>query len=196
VIPPAKIDNSSVPAKLALRRYFLKRYHADRPPHVIDCCVGEGVLWGRLRKEFAVASYLPIDKKNIPGRLRVNDSARILELPGLRADVIDVDTYGLPWRHWIAIIRGMDRPTTVFLTIGRLFMAGGSRLSREEADALGLSFRKLKLPTSLSGRLCPLAIDRLLGLAPANGLRVIEAREVSGHHVQYVGVRLDLPVAS
>ena len=45
-----RTDNSDPRAKLELRRYFLRKYHPDDPPDVLDCCEGEGLLWRRLRR--------------------------------------------------------------------------------------------------------------------------------------------------
>lgn len=109
-------DNGNLKAKLDLRRYFLGKYHADAPPRVFDACQGSGVIWTRLRSEFAVASYWGVDMKLAKGRLAV-DSRRLLAA-GVPADVYDVDTWGSPWRHFEAILRTLKEAATVFLTLG------------------------------------------------------------------------------
>ena len=48
----AKTDNANLPAKLALRRYFLNKYHTSQKPLVFDACQGEGVLWETIRRSF------------------------------------------------------------------------------------------------------------------------------------------------
>ncbi len=77
----AKTDNSNLASKLALRRYFLDKYHADGPANVMDCCQGDGVIWRELRKQVSVASYWGIDKKAKKGRIKL-DSVRVLGQPG------------------------------------------------------------------------------------------------------------------
>jgi hypothetical protein len=94
----AKTDNHDPRAKLELRRYFLRKYHGDGLARVLDCCQGSGLLWGTLRQEFECESYWGLDLKRKPGRLSI-DSSRVLAQPGWPQDVIDIDTYGSPWKH-------------------------------------------------------------------------------------------------
>ena len=47
-----KTDNHSPGAKLLLRRHFLEKYHAAKPPRVLDCFQGSSLLWLRLGREF------------------------------------------------------------------------------------------------------------------------------------------------
>lgn len=187
-----KTDNHAPGAKLDLRRYFLETYHRSAPPRVIDCCAGGGVLWRQLRKEFAVANYWPLDVKPKKGRLKI-DSVRVLAQPGWRADIVDVDTYGVPWKHWAEIIRHGPTPLTVFLTIGSLNVAGGSVLSHQEADALGLSFERLKVPASFTSKLLrQLAAPYCLAECEVHGKRIVEATEAeSDGNARYLAIRLD-----
>src|ERR1700756_3921286 len=99
-----KTDNFNLEAKLELRRYFLRGYHQQDPPNVFDACQGDGVIWATLRGEFKVGFYLPVDLKPKKGTPRV-DSVRVLDQEGWTFDVIDVDTYGVPWKHWFAILK-------------------------------------------------------------------------------------------
>lgn len=91
-----KTDNKDPSAKLELRRYFLRKYHAGEPIHVLDCCQATGFLWRTLRQEFPIASYWGLDLKPKKGRLQI-DSTRVLEQNGWKQNVVDVDTYGSPW---------------------------------------------------------------------------------------------------
>ncbi len=120
-----KIDNSNLADKLGLRRYFLDRYHKGREIKVFDACQGRQVLWGILRKEYS-CRYWGVDTKKKKGRLKVN-SERVLAEAGWDFDVIDVDTYGQPWRHWESIIKNGSRDVTVFLTIGMVAVGGGRK---------------------------------------------------------------------
>lgn len=181
-------EHTSLDAKLELRRYFLRRYHHATPLTVIDCCQGSGRLWKVLRREFPVASYWGLDRLPTPGRLRVA-SERILAQPGWRASVVDVDTFGHPWRHWSALLVTVASPITVFLTIGRWTIP---KSSKAETDLLGLS-QLPSLPSVLSGRVSQrLATRAMLGQAAAYGRQIVEAQQTaSGPRMTYVGIRLE-----
>jgi len=137
-----KTDNSRLRTKLELRRYYLRKYHS-KPPRVFDACQGEGIIWEYLQQEFECQSYWGVDEKPALGRLKIN-SARVLGPPGWDFDVIDIDTYGSPWKHWIAMLPYILRPVTVFLTIGQITIGGMDPLTLK---ALGLEFPSLSLGT-------------------------------------------------
>ncbi len=136
-----KTDNSNLAAKLALRRHFLDRYHAEGAFTVFEACQGSGTLWATLAREYTFAAW-GVDLKKAPGRLQV-DSIRVLGITGLDADVIDVDTYGSPWKHWFALLPCIDRPVTVFLTEG-LVRIGGGNLDMLLRESMGLVFPSLE----------------------------------------------------
>lgn len=192
-------------AKLALRRHFLRAYHADGDIRVLDCCQAKGEIWGELRREFQVKSYWGVDKeKRLSGRL-VLDSARILQQSGLEQNVIDIDTYGSPWKHWFALLENAKTDLTVFLTFGRHKFGGG--FDSAMLDALGLRFHKLALPdgvaakvTTSRGILCCLAKAR------DHGFEIVDAREAEpisilpgeigkSRHARYFGIRIVRSVA-
>jgi len=180
-----KIDNSNLEAKLELRRHFLRKYHADDPPHVLDCCQGSGVLWEQLRKEFAVASYWGVDLKRRKGRLKL-DSARILAQPGWPQTVVDVDTYGSPWKHWEAMLPNIQQPTTVFLTIGQWQMG----TDRHILTALGL--RGITIPPGIARKLHGLSVSYCLARTCVYDIIIVEAVEaVSTGNARYIGLRLE-----
>lgn len=187
----AKTDNANLPAKLALRRYFLRKYHAT-PPRVLDCCQGSGVIWTALRKEFELAKYWGLDKKPKQGRLKI-DSARILAQPGWAFEVVDIDTYGLPWKHYQGLIKTARAPVTVFLTLGQTSIGGGNSLTEAEATALGISFSRLDLPTSFTAKMLrKLAVSYILHRCCSYGLGITEALEArSTGHARYFGVRIE-----
>lgn len=188
----AKCDNHNPTAKLDLRRYFLRKYHADDPPHVLDCCQGGGLMWNQLRREFAVASYWGVDLKPKKGRLKL-DSVRILQQPGWPQNVIDVDTYGSPWKHWEALQANITQPTTVFLTRGS---HSTEPLDKSEKKAIGLVFSR-EIPRAFwpKCQLMDFAIRHCV-TRTCGGIIVIEAVEaVSDGNARYLGVRLE-PVKS
>lgn len=183
----SKTDNHNPKAKLDLRRYFLNKYHASEPPRVFDCCQGGGVMWGTLQEEFLVANYWGVDLKQKKGRLKI-DSIRILQ-QGIGEDVIDIDTYGSPWKHWFAVIANFKNATTVFLTIGNqntTAMSPGSH-----GDKLIESFPP-STPDFLKAKYLR-ENDVILGLAKASQFATItEAIEaVSTGNARYIGVRLE-----
>ena len=181
----SKTDNADPRAKLELRRYFLRRHHAAGPINVLDCCQGGGVLWKRLREEVSVASYWGVDLKPKKGRLRL-DSVRILSQPGWPQNVIDVDTYGSPWKHWEALLPNLSQPTTVFLTIGQWQMGTDSKI----LEALGLG--GLRIPPGIAIRLHGIAVSYCLSRSYACSIIMVEAVEaVSSGNARYIGVRLE-----
>ena len=125
-----------------------------------------------------------MDVKPKAGRLKV-DSVRILCQPGWPQNVVDIDTYGSPWRHWLAMLPRVSRPMSVFLTVG-LGMLG---TSSEERAALGLA--DLPVPTEMMRRLHYRACEACLAVA-LDTCNVIEVREVTTTaRTRYYGVRLE-----
>jgi len=189
-----KTDNDNLPAKLAVRRYMLKRYHADGDIRVFDACQGSGVLWRELRKEFALSSYWGADMKKKSGRL-ARDSVELVAA-GLSENVLDVDTYGSPWGHWAAILATLRAPTTVFLTIGE----HGVRqrpLSQAEAKLLGIGRLYVKTPHKLRLRLARVMLEQMLARAELRGVTIVEAIEGErGTSARYLGLRLEPASAS
>jgi hypothetical protein len=186
----AKTDNHNLRAKLDLRRYFLRKYHSNEPARVLDCCQGSGVIWRQLRREFDIGSYWGVDVKPQAGRLKI-DSVRILQQPGWTQNVIDIDTYGSPWKHWAAMLSMVNGPVTVLLTIGR----GGPnriRLGREELCALGLPVRVHEMSGAITHRLVEMAISHVLAMTQQYGITILEAIEaISDGNARYIGVRLE-----
>lgn len=124
------------------------------------------------------------------------DSVRLLAQPGWRETVLDVDTYGSPFKHWLALLPNLSRPTTVFLTIGR----GGPqmvRLGREELKMLGITMPQIfKMSGAITHGLADLCISHALALSRDFGWTVIDAVEaVSDGNARYLGVRLEKTAA-
>lgn len=179
-------DNASLPSKIALRRWFLQKYHSDTPPVVIDCCQGDGVLWGRLRSDFAVAGYTGFDVKPRHGRLAI-DSARFLEAGGWHADVVDIDTYGHPWKHLDAINQTFRGDAlTLFLTFGTQAHSGGVNNPKIQA----LSGLRTPIPKSLQFKIESKFIEWTLPTVLLQWT-VVEARESPrSQRARYIGVRI------
>lgn len=186
-----KTDNHDPRAKLDLRRHFLSEYHADGKARVLDCCMGSGWIWGELRREYRVESYLGLDLKPKKGRLKI-DSARYLEAGGWNHDVIDIDTYGSPWRHWFAVARVASGSVTVFFTVGLIRMGGGGNMQAAERDALGIP---KSTPAGIIGGLHEHA-QRYCLAAALERFDVTESIEAESHgNARYIGVRLEIKKA-
>jgi hypothetical protein len=184
-----KTDNHDPSAKLALRRYFLAKYHADGCA-VLDCFQGSGLLWGVLRKEFQVNSYWGVDVKPKKGRLKI-DSARILAQPGWTQDVIDMDAYGSPWKHWEEFLRNCNHPATAFLTIGQLKTGTVGALSNKALEAMGLLPLASGLPKAFHVKLGEYSVGACLSMLFDFGKTCVEAVEaVSNGNCRYIGVRI------
>lgn len=192
-----KTDNHNLRAKLDLRRYFVSRYHVGEnadPIRVMDCCAGSGVLWEKLRREFAVEEYWALDKRPKPGRIKI-DSTRVLAQHGWSQNVIDCDVTSSPWKHWSAMLPNIFRPTTIFLTIGR----GGSgpvALGHDELRAMGITMPSLfKLSGAIVHNLAELSVRYSLARANDFGLRIVELVEAVAGESRFIGVRLE-PIAA
>ncbi len=193
-----KTDNTNLSGKLALRRYFLKKYHTGVPLHVLDCCQGEGEIWQSLRDEFPPDTYWGVDVKPRRGRLKI-DSVRILRQPGLPQNVIDIDTYGAPWSHFSSFVPNLHHPTTVFLTIGTRNIAHGNpsptNYSALEMKSIGLWYMLKRFPTGVRARLlvrcANLITSRVLTDTCAH-VTIVECAEVSlVQATRYIGIRLE-----
>ena len=181
-----KTDNHNPEAKLKLRRHFLKKYHADGTATVFDCCQGGGVMWDAIRRTHPVASYWGVDVKPKKGRLKI-DSVRVLQ-QGVSQNVIDIDTYGSPWKHWMAMLPKVTKPVTVFLTIGQISICG-SPLSNESRAVLGIG--NLHIPPAIGLKLNELAVEHCLYQGNLC-CKITEAVEVSSTgNARYIGVRLE-----
>lgn len=184
-----KTDNHNPAAKLELRRYFLSKYHGISQPSVFDCCQGSAKLWTKLQEEFAVGQYWGVDLKPKKGRLKI-DSVRILEQTGWMFDVIDVDTYGAPWKHFIWILKKASKPVTVFLTIGQNKMVGGfqGKPPKEITTILNIP---PSTPPTIAANLWDYGCRLLLAQALRYG-KITEAVEaVSDGNARYIGLRFE-----
>jgi hypothetical protein len=186
----SKTDNHDPIAKLALRRYFLEKYHNDGSARVLDCCMGSGLLWKSLRLDHPVAKYVGLDVKPKKGRLKI-DSVRYLDAGGWDHDVIDIDTYGSPWKHWFAVLAHVSQPTTVFLTIGQRVTGTVGSLAKECFDAMGLGGIRPRLPKGFHPKLAAVSTSYCLAKGCRFGIMECVESESHNRNVRYIGVRLD-----
>lgn len=189
-----KTDNHNLHTKLDLRRYFLRKYHSQQQPRVFDCCQGSGKIWSELRKDHPVGSYWGVDLKPKKGRIKI-DSERVLAQPGWAFDVIDVDAYGSPWDHWLAILEHTQHDVTVFLTVGLVRIGGGGILSNSQRRVLGID--GLKVPAGISGKLHELSAKYMLAKTGDHGITIQECIEAfPSANARYIGVRLSKQTGS
>jgi hypothetical protein len=182
-----KTDNTYMRHKLDIRRYFLKKYHEGNKPHVFDCCQGSGCLWTQLCQEYEIGNYWGVDLKPKKGRLKV-DSIKIVSQKGLDADIIDIDTYGLPWKHFLGLIPNIEKPTTIFLTIGQVKIMGGN-MGKIAMETLGLPN---KTPQSLAVKFFDKSIVYCCNIVAKYDIILIEVVEaVSDGNAKYYGLRLE-----
>jgi hypothetical protein len=183
-----QLDNTNFESKIVLREHFLEKYHKGTRPKVLDCCAGQQKIWKRLRSRYDV-DYLGCDTKVIPGTLHVDSAIYLNSGNGATFDVIDIDTYGCPFRHLEAAAPHVKKPTTFFVTYGH---NGMTTPQAAELKALGITF---KAPQSL----VRMASTELLGELLASLLlpNVIEyAAETEGGKgrattfVRYIGLRV------
>lgn len=169
--------------KVDLRLHFLRSYH-EGDARVFDACQGSGHVWKEVRKHFCVKSYWGTDKKKKPGRLAV-DSSRLLAR-GVSDNVVDIDTYGSPFDHWLNMLPYVNQPTTVFLTIG---IQGIGIMPDRVKQFIGLG--ALKMPPSLPAKLWPYAMQALLSAPLRHGLEIVECcGKKPTQTIRYVGIHI------
>ena len=188
----AKTDNQFLSLKLFLRRYFLQKYHSTGPLHVFDACQGEGIIWKKLKSEFDLKSYWGVDRKpRSSGQIRI-DSVKILAQPNWRFNIVDIDVYGSPWKHWSALLPNVSQPTTVFLTIGHM-RKGGSSTDHFSLASMGLTFPSLQIPSSLGVKVViAYGLPYCLALADRYKLTIKETSEAfpPPRTLRYIGMHL------
>ncbi len=176
-----KTDNAHIEDKLVLRKYFLNKY--THPSFsVIDCCAGSGHIWNVLRSEYT-CKYWGMDVKSQNGRLRVK-SERVLS-SGAIADVIDIDTYGSPWKHWFNVLPFIDQEVIIFLTIG------STHTGNQQKEALHhshLEFSTMKCPPTLSAKMRQYITDCCISKVREYGLFINEGQRIKHSRVEYIGL--------
>jgi len=178
-----KTDNAHLEEKLLLRRYFLDKYTSPGFS-VIDCCAGSGHIWNALRLEYD-CKYWGMDVKQKNGRLRVK-SERVLA-SGAIADVIDIDTYGSPWKHWFNLLPFISSQTIVFLTIG------STHTGNQQKEALrhaGLEFANMKCPSTLSAKMRQYITSCCVAKCCNCAILITEGQKIQFARVGYIGLCL------
>lgn len=183
-------DNSACETKLELRRYLLRKYHADKSATVLDCFQGSGLLWTQLRMEFQLAGYWGVDLKQKAGRL-VIDSERLLAMRGWTADFVDLDAYGSPWGHWQAAVENStENAITICTTHGRGAGSLGP-VTKQLTRSAGIP-DDWKLPNSFGAVFMEDAPAYAIATAERAGWTCVEAVEAFPQKsARYCGFRLE-----
>lgn len=178
-----RTDNKAMAEKLAVRLHFLRKYHADNAK-VFDCCQGAGLIWKKIRQDLEVKSYWGVDLKVRKGRVAMN-SVEVLRRK-LTDNVIDVDTYGEPWEHWLTMLPNITQPTTIFLTWTSLCSLGMSNVVKQFVFG-----GQLQMPPSLYGKLWDYANALLLTAPERHGLEIVECMEsINKTPSRYIGIHV------
>jgi len=181
-------DNSHLAVKLEIRRRICGAL--GEPLAVLDCCAAAGVIWRRLRAELPVERYVPIDRKPdraaVPETLRLDSRAALERMDLAAFNVVDVDTYGEPWDHWLTACRRIARRTAVFLTHGFVSVAGGN-VSRTVRRELGIP---AAWPIPIGPALAKLSASFLLSRG-CKSARLRSALRWTSSRVDYYGLILE-----
>jgi len=135
-----KTDNRRLDLKVQLRRHTLDQAQLGAI-RVLELCAGEGAVWRTMRRHVKVADYVPVDiAPRLPGTLKgdVMDERFLSAFDLSRFTVIDIDTYGEPWKPWRHVFERLTRKTVVFLTHGTVSSPAGARISEFACEILGI----------------------------------------------------------
>lgn len=143
-----QIDNSHKEVKLEMRRESVK--DGDT---ILDCCHGEGFLWGEIGQGKDI-SVIGIEHEKGRGRGAIHGEAEKV-IPGLdlsRYQMIDVDTYGSPYQIIKCIFKNktLAPGTVIFYTFIQTHMG---LVSQESLRAIGLSKEMTKKISTLFAKL-------------------------------------------
>jgi hypothetical protein len=176
-------DNRCLAEKIAVRKHFLRKFHPDNAK-VFACCQGTGLIWKTIRRDFQVASYWGVDLKASAGRVAM-DSVSVLRRK-LTDNVIDVDTYGEPWEHWLTMLPNVTQPTSVFLTWSSMCSINMSTIVKQHVFG-----GELHMPKSLYGKLWDYANAYLLTAPEQHGLEIVECMEsLNKTPSRYIGIHI------
>lgn len=176
-------DNKCMAEKIAVRLHFLRKYHVGNAK-VFDACQGAGLIWKNIRQEFDVKSYWGVDLKAQKGRVAM-DSVDVLRRK-IVDNVIDVDTYGEPWQHWLTMLPNISQPTTIYLTWPSLCSINMSSIVKQFVFG-----GQLQMPPSLFGKLWDHANACLLTAPERHGLEIVECMEsVNKTPSRYIGIHV------
>ncbi len=108
-----KTDNSYLVYKVQLR---LSSLPAKKNIKVLDCFAGQSLIWNSVQKQSNKnISIIGIDKKPFGTTLRGNNLKYLQSMDLNRFDVIDLDSYGIPYKQ-LKLIFDTGYTGTIFIT--------------------------------------------------------------------------------
>jgi hypothetical protein len=182
-----KTDNKNLDAKILLRRRVLDE--AKFAEHrVLDLCAGEGSVWRAMRQHAKLDDYVPVDlEPRLPGTIvgNVKDERFLSAFDLSRFNIIDIDTYGEPWKPWAFLQEHLTAATAIFLTHGAVSTPGGAKVSNFVLERLGIP------PTwaiPMKRDLSEFAAPYMLHPGKSARTRIAKGWKVSLHNVTYYGL--------
>jgi len=130
-----QIDNTNIGCKIKLRL----KHIPDRPIKVLDCFCGNRTIWRQVISESGRSdiTITGIDQKRVKGCLRGNNLKFLQILPLTDFDIIDLDSYGVPFDQLDIIFRRGYRGIC-FFTFGQ-GMGGLSAIPRALVNEAGIT---------------------------------------------------------
>jgi len=164
---------------------MLDKQFGKKPFAVMDCCQGSQIIWGKLRREYN-CRYMGVDVKPEAGRLKI-DSRRLLPLNADKFDVIDIDTYGTPVPHMVALLPLIKKRLILFLTYGQLRVGGGN-FDHGIRKILGFDF---EIPNAIGVGLQVRLFDQILAAVVSPHANIDECFEAPrSRNARYIGLVL------
>lgn len=184
-----KTDNKQIDMKLELREQVLRRAGV-KACRVLDLFAGRGEIWTAMRSRIKVVRYVPCDKTpRMPGTIRGDSTdERFLAAFDMRNfNVVDIDTYGEPWRPYRLLAERVVHPTVFFLTHGEVSGLGGCNTSAFVLETLGIP-KNWPIPQKIG--LARYAA-RIMTSKPLSNVRLAWGNRVSVSNVNYLGILIE-----
>ena len=110
-----------------------------------------------------------------------SNKTSVFSRPANTDGYFDIDTYGNPWDHWVALLPNVSARMLVFLTVGSY--GGLGRLSKTALRVLGLA--SIHVPPVIQPRLLDRSINACLALPLKRGLSVTVWTTKASKNAQY-----------
>lgn len=128
-----KVDNYSLPTKVALRRRLLSAMGFEEV-RVLDTCVGHGKIWEAMADHVHVRQWTKCDvKPKRPDALALSALEAIQKFEMDLYNVVDIDPYGCPFEAFHALLPRLVAPTAVFLTRGQMALGRPTKYAAVKA---------------------------------------------------------------
>ena len=169
-------DNTFLDDKIALRIKHLPR---KKIINVLDCFSGKGIIWNKIKKTTKQKiNILKIDNKgNLKGIYLKGDNVKYMQGLDLdKFDIIDLDSYGVPYRQLNIIFKRHLKNCTIFITFIR---SEFGMLPIGLLNELGYTKKMIKQCRTIFGRN---ALDKMKNYLSLHGIRKIYLRSYKNKH--------------